>query len=146
MKKAFSPVSVLLMILLAGSLFLQSCQKGSDKLNAGTSDTWSVTENCDLSGSAGPYNITLLDDQNDEYKFSIKGLYEATTLTCICTFSSTNDFQFTAARQAYGPDTEIEITVANVAEDYNSFTFTYGIYDDLSDLLIEECSGTATRS
>jgi hypothetical protein len=130
---------------IIGILFFASCQKSSDKISSGT-DTWSITEDCDLSGTAGPYNVTLEDDPSDDYKFKIKGLYEQPTAVTICTFSETDDFKFTASRQALTSDLDIEITNANVASDYNSFTFSYSIYDSALDVLLEECSATATRN
>jgi hypothetical protein len=135
-------------LTVIGILLFASCQKSADKIIGGGSgsDSWAITEDCDLTGTAGPYNVTLEDDPSDDYKFKIKGLYETPAAVTICTFSETDDYKFTASRQALTADMDIEITTATVASDYNSFTFTYSIYDSAGDILIETCNATANRN
>jgi hypothetical protein len=123
-----------------GILFLASCQKANEKL---FNTTWAVTESCDPSGDPGPYDITLTGDQNDEYKFTISGLGGA-SVTVNCNISTSDDFKFSASRQAVSPDIDVEIPSGTLSSDYKTITFSYKVYDSALNMVVDECNSTAT--
>lgn len=132
-------VFVSLLTLAVG--LLSSCEKA----NKNFTGTWSMTESCSATGPAGPYTITLVSNEADEYKFTIQGLWEVPASITTCVIPQSNKTTFTAAKQTLNASFDVEVNSGSINSTFNTLTFTYSVYNTGGATPVDVCTVTATN-